>query len=135
MERLAPITSDEKLFIDNFADLHWHGQDPLDVQNWAQWHMVLNDEITLDSVKEIFDNGSPLIEFLKLVTRQNRYLDLNSGNVMLNRDNEYVLLDLEGFLKSGRHTVSSYDWLPQPDVNYLVALDNMATAPATAPIP
>lgn len=41
-----------------------------------------------------------LAKFLKQVVEEGRYLDLHSGNVMRNQDAEYVLIDLEGFVRT-----------------------------------
>lgn len=41
-----------------------------------------------------------LTKFLRQVVTEGRYLDLHSGNVMRSQDAEYVLIDLEGFVRT-----------------------------------
>jgi len=132
MERLTPISLEEKWFINQFADFAWYRQDPFDIQNWCQF---FTDEQPSSYFKTLLEGGHPLVEFLRTIIDQDRYNDLHHGNVMMNLDGDYVLLDLEGFMK-GLADLSSYHWLPQPDNinNNLVALNNMAAIQALAPI-
>ena len=48
-------------------------------------------------VEECFAENPKLYSFLESAIEDLRYYDLHSGNVMLNEDWEYVLIDLEGF--------------------------------------
>lgn len=41
-----------------------------------------------------------LFEFLTELTKQNRYWDIHSGNVMIDEDHNYVVVDLEGFTRT-----------------------------------
>jgi len=51
-----------------------------------------------------------LYEFLSTVIEQDRYLDLHSGNVMMSPEGNYVLIDLEGFLRYPLNRRSN-DWI------------------------
>jgi hypothetical protein len=51
-----------------------------------------------------------LYSFLKQVVEQDRYWDIHSGNVMMDEDGEYVLIDLEGFVRTPLE-LSQNNWI------------------------
>jgi hypothetical protein len=53
-----------------------------------------------------------LVRFLEEITFQNRYWDLHSGNILIDEDRNYRLIDLEGFIKLPFKDKKN-DWLTQ----------------------
>lgn len=51
-----------------------------------------------------------LFDFLKTVTLQQRYWDIQSGNILMDSDGHYRLIDIEGFLNTPLDQ-SSNDWI------------------------
>lgn len=51
-----------------------------------------------------------LFEFLKTVTLQHRYWDIQSGNILMDPIGNYRLIDIEGFLNTPLNQ-SSNDWI------------------------
>lgn len=91
MIRCGLLPSEERIFINLVGDIH-------DLQGrYAFQHPDIRSE------KEKFPK---LNDFLEQVVSENRYWDLHSGNVMLNEDWDYVLIDLEGFI---RHPLLHHD--------------------------
>ncbi len=56
-----------------------------------------------------------LMSFLELVINQNRYHDLHSGNVMLDEEENYRLVDVEGFLNSKKLDDPINKWITEGD--------------------
>jgi hypothetical protein len=55
-----------------------------------------------------------LFNFLKLITRQQRYWDIHSGNILMDPDGQYRLIDLEGFLRTPLGQ-SCNNWISRSD--------------------
>jgi hypothetical protein len=51
-----------------------------------------------------------LFGFLKFITQQQRYWDIHSGNILMDSDGNYRLVDLEGFLRTPLEQ-SCNDWI------------------------
>jgi hypothetical protein len=67
-----------------------------------------------DKAEYIIADNQKLINFLDYVINQNRYHDLHDQNVMRSIDNEFVLIDLEGFTFNKK--ISEYDWITDIDM-------------------
>lgn len=97
MERLGLLSAEEREIVDIAGDWYdKHGSDA--------YEFLLND------VKIQFQGNEKLLNFLKLVIEQNRYHDLHSGNVMMDINGDYKLIDLEGFLKTPL-SLKENDWI------------------------
>lgn len=86
MMRMGVLTTEEKQII-NAAGDHPHDflKDP-------------NDVCTKDLCEGLASEYPVLVGYLHSVISQGRYHDLHCGNVMLDLDENYRLIDLEGFL-------------------------------------
>jgi hypothetical protein len=78
MKRLGQISRDEKDLISNFTDSY---------NSFGQ-----------ATLSRIMKDYPRLMPFLEKVQEQDRYVDLHSGNVRVNEDGDYQLIDLEGFI-------------------------------------
>jgi len=86
MMRCGLLEPDEKDLVNRVGDL------------WDRFgtKACCQDDNQLNVGKQNFPE---LFSFLKKVVEQGRYLDLHSGNVMRDIDENYVLIDLEGFIR------------------------------------
>lgn len=84
MEQLYQLPRDEKRIVDAASD-DWYDSGFYPSQSKI--------EIVVASQTEYPD----LFNFLESITRLGRYTDLHSGNLMLDRDGNYRLVDLESF--------------------------------------
>lgn len=109
MDRLGPLDNDEESLLTIGFDASWHGIDPFDKSNFIYFDHVGYKK---ENVPKLLEDNKKLISFIRKVIDQNRYQDRHSGNVMRNSDNEFVLLDLEGFMLE-YNSLSNYQWLPQ----------------------
>lgn len=50
------------------------------------------------SILECWHENRPLMRFLEKVFAENRYRDLHDGNIMIDLEENYRLIDIEGFL-------------------------------------
>ncbi len=95
MMQCGILEEDERKLVDYIGDL-W------DVHGTDTWNRI--DAGTCRRYAEelpLLQEQNPLLSnFLKRVVTEGRYLDLHSGNVMRNEDNEFVLIDLEGFIRT-----------------------------------
>ncbi len=92
MMRCGILTKSERNFIDSVGALLHSNYDSN--ENF--------DSKFIFSNKNIFEKSEQhpeLTTFLKTVIDQNLYYDYHSGNIMLNEDGQYVLIDLEGFIR------------------------------------
>ena len=95
MMRCGILEEDERMFVDYVGEA-WdmHGQD--------LWKRL--DQGTCmkypEELRYFRDEQKELASFLTEVIHQNRYQDLHSGNVMRDEDNNFVLIDLEGFIRT-----------------------------------
>lgn len=97
MERMGILEKEERSLVDHLGNLvyrhgrnAWQEAEP-DFHVWTRHHVKL-------------------AEFLKTVVEQSRYHDLHSGNVMMDTECNYRLVDLEGFLKTPLE-LSENDWI------------------------
>lgn len=86
MMRCGLLTEEERYLITLVSDLH-------DRYQIAACQVDFDPELI-----EYKEKCPKLFEFLKQVVEQDRYWDLHSGNILLNEDGEYCLIDLEGFM-------------------------------------
>jgi hypothetical protein len=67
------------------------------VEGWAE-----SRDLPSDSKSEAIVNGwkqfPKLLSFLELIITEKRYGDLHEGNVMLDKNYNYALIDIEGFI-------------------------------------
>jgi hypothetical protein len=81
MKRLGMLDSDERRIIDEF-------------HSW-------DSEVDRDHHSEWFRLGwkqyPTLMDFMNVVHRQKRYRDLHGGNFLKDENNDYKIIDLEGF--------------------------------------
>lgn len=94
MVRLGLISSEEKTLIDGFRFMRSNPRP-----------------------RPTSDVYPKLIQFCNKIVDENRYGDLHSGNVMMNSDSDYLLVDLEGFLN---HPLSrpSNNWITQDKLSW-----------------
>ena len=87
MMRCGILTPSERELINTVGNLHdRHGvlaceQDMYDLHFYGKQH-------------------PKLLDFLKMIVTTDRYWDIHSGNILMNEDREYCLIDLEGFIKA-----------------------------------
>lgn len=99
MQRLGMLSLQEKDLVDRIGDLtDKHGPDAMSIP-WLPLELYPERH----SQPELFS-------YLQQVVRLNRYHDLHSGNVMIDEQESYRLIDLEGFsMYSLDH--SANDWI------------------------
>ena len=85
MMRLGILSETEKQLIDFVGDLH----DSYDAAACLQEMFYPGQDI-----------HPKLFNFLKTVVEQRRYWDIHSGNILMDSDGNYRLIDLEGFLRT-----------------------------------
>lgn len=96
MMRCGILTPSERELINTVGNLHdRHGtkaceQELYDLQFYSKQH-------------------PKLFEFLKMIVAENKYWDIHSGNILMNEDKEYCLIDLEGFILNPDKC--SNDWI------------------------
>lgn len=62
------------------------------------------------NIRSCWDRRPELMCFLDKLVRMNRYFDLHDGNIMIDHEENYKVIDLEGFIRyplSDRHN----DWI------------------------
>lgn len=84
MEKMCRLSGDEKKIINTVAD------------DWAT-HSNRPSECLLEWAVRGRADHPDLMDFLEFVIRDGNYSDLHSGNIMLDSDGRYRLIDLEGF--------------------------------------
>lgn len=87
MEKLYHLSRDEKNVIEEIA-ADWYGAARLPSESHLEW------------VRRGRCEYSGLVNFLETVIKLNRYTDINRGNIMLDQDGNYRLIDLESFFHS-----------------------------------
>lgn len=66
---------------------------------WDRWK-ELPSKTREQRVLDCWANHRPLMQFLEKVIKDNKYHDLHSGNIMMDLEENYRLIDLEGFKQS-----------------------------------
>lgn len=89
MERLGLISSEEK----NIIAI-----------------IVKYENVSLSSYPQYWSSHPSLMGFLQTVIEDGKYDDLHDGNVMIDTQENYRLIDLEGFIKYPLDTFKN-DWL------------------------
>ncbi len=82
-----------------------------DIINRADWHPVgiWKSDLILSNA---LDNHPKLMRFLKRIVEEGRYRDLHGGNVLKNEQEEFCLIDIEGFDRGGVPLSDPcYDWV------------------------
>lgn len=93
MERMCPLSREEKTIIDVAGDFELK---------------FVNDPMVLcarEACDDLARENLELIAFLVEVIKDGKYHDLHSGNIMLDLDGNYRLIDLEGFVSSNYNSV------------------------------
>jgi hypothetical protein len=85
MMRMGILSEVERELIDRVGDLY---------DTYSQEACFLEHELYLGSV-----DYPDLFNFLKVITLEGRYYDIHSGNILMDPDGNYRLIDLEGFLR------------------------------------
>lgn len=87
MMRCGLLTDDERALISIVGDLH-------------DRYKIAACQVTHDlDLLEYKKKCPKLFQFLQMIVEQDRYWDIHSGNILLNEDGEYCLIDLEGYIK------------------------------------
>lgn len=93
MMRLGLLSQEERDFIDHVGDLvDRRGVDTFDTPSPTEAYGT--------SLVQGEREFPFLFRFLKEVVNQNRYFDIHSGNILMDMDGDYRLIDLEGFMKT-----------------------------------
>ena len=106
MMRLGILSETEKQLIDFVGDLH--------------------DSYGAGAcLQEMFYHGQDkqpeLFSFLKAVVDQQRYWDIHSGNILMDPDGNYRLIDIEGFIKTPL-ILNCNDWISRGDQHSTVTV-------------
>lgn len=103
MMRLGILTQEERNLIDHIGDLcDRRGMDAFDEPSPKEEYGT-----TLTQGEREFPQ---LFLFLKEVVRLNRYHDIHSGNILMDMDGDYRIIDLEGFLRTPLELPEN-DWI------------------------
>lgn len=96
MMRMGALDQEEKWMISRVTDNWWrHHQEPDRERYFNQFRGAYNK----------------LVDFLQQIMLEGRYLDLHNGNIMKDEDDQYRLIDLEGFSIFNPMTDPRNDWL------------------------
>ena len=99
MRRLGILNNHERHIVDMAGCCHdKYGGDAYQV-----WY----DTVTYSSYAHEYPE---LFSFLKEILKINRYFDLHSGNVMIDEEENYRLVDIEGFIRTPLE-LRSNDWI------------------------
>jgi hypothetical protein len=102
MMRLGILSPDERRLIDRIGDLtDFHGKNSF---------LFLNQDLSVLDIKKELNNYPKLSLFLKTVVEDNKYFDVHSGNILMDFEGQYRLVDLEGFYRS-EYYKTNYDWI------------------------
>lgn len=85
MKRLFMLTSDEKTIIETCIRRFWSSRD-----------LKTDPDVKMEMARK---ENLKLVEFMDAVLRQGRYSDLHSGNFLKDENEDYKIIDLEGFMK------------------------------------
>lgn len=97
MMRLGLLSKEERSLVDDASDL----ADKYGKGFWSE----ANEDFYLK-----FQQHYKLASFLETISIQGRYHDLHSGNVMMDMDGDYRLVDLEGFTNNPLEALDN-DWI------------------------
>jgi hypothetical protein len=97
MERLCILPPVERRLIDDCGN-------QLDYLGRGFWNKSSSE------FKDKFKEHPKLAEFISLVSNQSRYWDLHGGNVMIDLNEDYKLIDIEGFLNTPMELPEN-DWI------------------------
>jgi hypothetical protein len=97
MMRLGLLPKEERALVDDAGDL-------ADKYGKGFWSKA-NKDFYLK-----FQQNSKLASFLETISSQGRYHDLHSGNIMMDMDGDYRLVDLEGFTNNPLEAFDN-DWI------------------------
>jgi len=87
MERLGLLSKEERKLIDDCGV----AQDYLGIDFWSK---------SSEEFRFKFKDNPKLALFVQCLSEQGRYWDLHSGNIMMDMDGNYKVVDLEGFLNT-----------------------------------
>jgi hypothetical protein len=97
MDRLGLLSKEERQLVNDCGDASDH-------YGCHFWHKMP------ESLRQKFNDHPKLSAFMQTISSQGRYHDLHSGNVMMNMDDEYMLIDIEGFLNLPLESPDN-DWI------------------------
>lgn len=86
MMRCGLLTDDERMFISIVGDLH-------------DRYKIAACQVKDAELMAYKDKHPKLFKFLQMIVEEDRYWDIHSGNILLNEDGEYCLIDLEGYMR------------------------------------
>src|SRR5574338_467679 len=86
MMRCGLLTDDERSFISIVGDLH-------------DRYKIAACQVQDAELLQYKDKYPKLFQFLQMIVEQDRYWDIHSGNILMNEDGEYCLIDLEGYMR------------------------------------
>lgn len=78
----------------------------------SYFNSSLNKDNPDARVQLAWKNNSKLVEFMKTVLEQGRYNDLHSGNFLKDENEDYKIIDLEGFMRYPANGQQN-DWIDQ----------------------
>jgi hypothetical protein len=96
MERLGILSKEDKYFIDKIGSV-------MDIYGRDAWFEAQHNIINW------IDNKN-LIQFAKTIIENYKYYDFHSGNVMMDTEFNYRLVDLEGFINTPLELYAN-DWI------------------------
>lgn len=100
MDMLLPLNYEEKDIIDTFADsLSWNFDT---CKYYYSFEEVLTQNNRMQTIVSKQKDYSDLFTFIKQVVDNAMYIDLHGGNIMIDTNDQYKLIDIEGF---------NYDWV------------------------
>lgn len=99
MKRLGSLSAEEKQLVDLIGD------------GWSRDKKIPAYAMDIPVMKNFkCDDLGDLIKFLSDLLSQNRYYDLHGGNVMKDEEDNYLLIDLEGFSTSTDFATEVRKW-------------------------
>jgi hypothetical protein len=99
MKRLFMLTHEEKDIIETCIRSFFNHSHDLKANPDARMQRAWRD-------------NSKLVEFMQVVLKQNRYNDLHSGNFLKDENEDYKIIDLEGFMRYPANGTGN-DWITQ----------------------
>jgi len=86
MMRCGILPQEDRRLIDLMGDLN---------ERHGQGYQYLENDI----VVPLAESNKKLYNFMMEVILENEYWDIHSGNILMNEDGDYCLIDLEGFMR------------------------------------
>ncbi len=101
MEELKSISNTDKEIISRYRDIK------------HKFHKRIHDKYLVDNIYEsLFNANDKLVKFLDFIVLEDRYWDLHKNNVRIDYNNDYRLIDIEGFIKP------KFDYWIDPNIKW-----------------